>query len=142
VKAIVDYEMPDARPVDGENIMPILSQQTSKRDKSIPFRFKSDVSSLVKDGYKLVMPAGELYDLSNDRSEQENLAASMPEKAQAMQAELVDFFQSVEKSHSGADYNDSSFKPVDPWQPLKVDAQVTKNKANKKLNKIKKSMKK
>ena len=124
VKAIVGYEMPDARPVDGENIMPILTQQRSKRDKSIPFRFKGGISSLVKGGYKLVMPAGELYDLSNDRAEQENLAAAMPEKAQAMKAELRSFFQSVEKSHSGADYNDPTFKPVDPWYPLSLDSPV------------------
>ena len=89
------------------------------------------MSSLVKDGYKLVMPAGELYDLSNDRAEQENLAGAMPEKVQTMKAELVDFFQSVKKSHSGADYNDPSFKPVDPWEPLKTDAVSTKNKSSK-----------
>jgi hypothetical protein len=113
--------MPDARPIDGENVLDILTGKRVARTKPIPFRYSGGKSSLVKGDYKLVLPTYELYDLSKDRAEQKNLAATMSEKAQTMKAELVTFFKSVKGSHSGTDYNDPSFKPVDPWRPLKTE---------------------
>ena len=120
IARVVGYHMPDRRPIDGEDVLDILTGRSKARTKSIPFRYNEKQSSLVKGGYKLLLPAYELYDLSHDRPERKNLAAAMPEKARAMKAELVTFFESVKNSHSGSDYNDPSFKAVDPWQPLKI----------------------
>ena len=114
---IVNYQMPDARPLDGEDILPILTGVKEKRDRSIPFRFSGGKrSSLVKDRYKFVLPTRELFDLSKDRAEENDLASSMPEKVAEMEHELTLFFQGVEKSHAGGDYADPSFKPVEAWQ--------------------------
>ncbi len=126
IQNLVGYSMPDNRPVDGENILPILTEQMEKRRKAIPFRYGSGTSSLVKDGYKFLLPSRELYDLSKDRPEENNLSAAMPEKTSEMEQELITFFKSVEQSQSGADYNDPSFKPVDAWKPLKTEAGAKK----------------
>lgn len=117
IKNIVNYQMPDARPLDGEDILPILTGKKAKRSKAIPFRYAGGkASSLVKDGYKFVLPTHELFDLSKDRAEEHNLASSMPEKAADMERELIAFFENVKKNHAGGDYNDPDFKPVAPWR--------------------------
>ena len=72
----------------------------------------------MKDGFKFLLPSCELYDLSKDRSEKVNVAESMPQRASEMEEELVAFFQDVKRSHSGGDYDGSSFKPVADWKPL------------------------
>ncbi|VGO16287.1 Arylsulfatase [Pontiella desulfatans] len=111
---LVGYDMPDARPIDGQDILPILSGETDKRDKAMPFRAKSG-ATLVKDRYKLVLPKGELYDLSKDWSEENNVASAHPERVEIMTKELMDYLKSMEASHAGGDYNDPAFKPVDEW---------------------------
>jgi arylsulfatase A-like enzyme len=126
VAELVGYEIPDARPIDGEDILPVLTGKSGKRTTAIPFRYSGGKSSLVKDGYKFLLPLRELYDLSKDRPEENNLTSDMPERASEMERELVAFFQSVEKSHAGADYNDPSFKPVDPWKALKLQSRKNK----------------
>lgn len=117
---IVGYQLPDARPLDGEDMLDILTGSGRERSKSIPFRYGRGTSSLVKGHYKLLLPANELYDLSKDRAEEHNLAAAMPEKAADMKAELIAIFKSIENSQAGADYNDPSYKPADAWKPLKT----------------------
>jgi arylsulfatase A-like enzyme len=114
VGKLVNFEMPDARPVDGQDILPILAGKTDQRSKSIPFRAKSG-ATLVKDRYKLVLPKGELYDLSKDWSEESNVASAHPERVETMTKEIMDNLKSMKKSHAGDDYNDPSFKPVDEW---------------------------
>ncbi|VGO19229.1 sulfatase family protein [Pontiella sulfatireligans] len=118
---LVDYQMPDARPLDGQDILPVLIGKSEARERAIPFRYANGTSSLVKDGYKLLMPAGELYDLSKDRAEENDVAAQFPERVDNMKRELIAFFQSVEKSHSGADYKDPAYQPVNKWKSLKLN---------------------
>jgi len=111
---LTGYEMPDDRAIDGQDIMPIITGQTEKRETSIPFRARGN-ATLVKDRYKLVLPKGELYDLSKDWSEENNIASAHPERVELMTKEMMDYLKSMEKSHAGGDYNDPSFKPVDEW---------------------------
>ncbi|WP_111709777.1 hypothetical protein [Lutibacter citreus] len=56
--------------------------------------------------------------------------------------QLLNRFKSIEKSHSGADYNDVSFKPVEAWEPVildvnKIDARGCKLRNKSKSNKKK-----
>jgi arylsulfatase A-like enzyme len=111
---LVGYEMPDARPIDGQNIMPILTGETDKREKSIPFRARGN-ATIVKDRYKLVLPKGELYDLANDWGEENNVASAHPERVEIMTKEIMDYLKSMKKSHAGGDYSDPSYQPVDEW---------------------------
>ncbi|NQY31554.1 MAG: sulfatase-like hydrolase/transferase, partial [Coraliomargarita sp.] len=117
VQQLVDYEMPDARPIDGQDIWPILTRAQTQRAKSIPF-IRGNQVSLVKDHFKLLLPNGELYDLSNDWGEANNVAAQHPERVDSMRREVATLLESIQASHSGADYNDPSFKPVDKWKSL------------------------
>ncbi len=121
ITGIVDYDMPDARPLDGENMLPILAGEQKARTQSIPFRYGKGNTSLVKGHYKLLLPSHELYDLSQDRAEEKNIASAMPERVSEMKSEMVAIFKSIEKSQSGADYNDPAYKPVDPWHPFRVE---------------------
>ena len=70
----------------------------------------------MKGSYKLLLPEGELYDLSNDWSEASNVAAAHPETVELMTKELEAMMASMKKSHTGADYQDATYKPVDPWK--------------------------
>jgi hypothetical protein len=60
--------------------------------------------------YKLVMGRGnkannfELYDLSADRGESNNIASRHPDKVSTMTTQLRAWQQSVENSLTGADY--------------------------------------
>lgn len=118
IARLVDYEMPDQRPIDGEDIMPILTGERQLRGKSIPFRYNSN-ATLVKDRFKLVLPEGELYDLTSDWSESRDIAPDHPELVDAMRRELLQYLQSFEASHAGADYDAPGFAPTESWRPLK-----------------------
>jgi arylsulfatase A-like enzyme len=120
IQQIFDYRMPDTRPLDGENILPILQGKSASRSRAIPFRFQGGESSLVKDGYKYLLPTNELFNLAADRAETRNLALTLPARAKSMRTELISFFESVEASHAGADYADPSFSPSDKWKPLQL----------------------
>jgi arylsulfatase A-like enzyme len=117
ISSFLGYTLPDERPIDGENILPILQGKRPARATSIPFRFQGGVSSLVKDNFKYLLPAGELYDLSQDRDESENLAAAHPQLAASMREELVQFFESVRLSHTGRDYGETDYQPTNAWRP-------------------------
>jgi arylsulfatase A-like enzyme len=118
IQSLVGYAMPDQRPIDGQDIMPILAEKTDKRSKTIPFRAKSG-ATLVKDRFKLILPKGELYDLSTDWSEKNNIAGAHPERVQSMRRELLKLLESMKASHAGTDYNDPDYAPIDNWQGLK-----------------------
>jgi arylsulfatase A-like enzyme len=115
VAGIIGYEMPDDRPVDGEDILPILMGKRSTHEKPIPFRFR-DGATLVKGTHKLVLPEGELYDLSSDWSEENDISETDPERVAAMTQELMDYLEAFKASHGGADYNDPAYRPTGKWR--------------------------
>jgi len=125
---LVGYKMPDTRPLDGQNMLPQLTGKTIDRDRAIPFRYANGSSSLVEGNFKLIMPEGELYDLSKDRAEEKDVSSQFPERVENMKSELIAFFQSVEKSHAGGDYNDSAYTPVNKWKPMKLEAKKSRGK--------------
>ncbi|MDF7823901.1 sulfatase-like hydrolase/transferase [Pontiellaceae bacterium B12227] len=112
---VVGYQMPDARPIDGQDVWPILTGEEQVREKGIPFA-RGGQYSMVKGPYKLLLPEGELYDLSKDWSEENNVAAAHPETVERMSKELNEMMASFKKSHTGADYQDAAYTPVDPWR--------------------------
>lgn len=118
IARITGYQMPDQRPIDGQDMMPIVTGQTSVRGKSIPFRARNN-ATLVRDRFKLVLPQGELYDLSKDWSEENDISSAHPERVDSMRKELLEYLESMRMSHAGADYHDPLFKPVEQWDALK-----------------------
>ena len=115
--------LPTDRPIDGQDIMPILKQTVSQHDASIPIRYDQR-ASLVKGRFKLIVESKEdpatdkLFDLSNDRTESNDIAKKQPDRARSMRVELFEFLASAQSSHGGADYSRNDYKPVDPWKPL------------------------
>ena len=118
IASLLNYELPADRTIDGEDISPVLRGEKWARQKSIPFRH-AGVASLVKGGFKLVMPSGELYELNEDRSEKKNIASDHPEMVSAMKKELNSYLAEFKASHAGKDYEGDSFAPVDQWRELK-----------------------
>ena len=122
---LTGFQMPDDRPIDGQDLMPILTGQVKKRDKPIPFRARNN-ATLVKERYKLVLPKGELYNLAQDWGEESNISSDHPQRVESMTRELMAYLNSMQKSHAGQDYSDTSFQPQDSWQPFRAKQQPAK----------------
>jgi arylsulfatase A-like enzyme len=118
IAQVIGFEMPDDRPLDGQDILPILQGNSDRREVPLAFRFNGGTAAWVEAQYKLLVPSGELYNLEDDPQEQRNLAADEPERAQRMLAKLETFFEDVARSHSGGDYDDPDFRPTNRWRPL------------------------
>ena len=117
IRSLVDYQMPDERPIDGQDIWPILTGLVQSRETPIPFISHGE-ATLVKGKFKLMYPKGKLYDLSQDRAEKVDVAAAHPERVELMTQELLTMIDSMQRSHAGNDYQDGGFKPVDAWKEL------------------------
>lgn len=84
--AISDAPIDPERPLDGVNLIPYLTGENSgKPHETIYLRkFDQDLFAIRYGNYKLITKEGgkvkELYDITEDISEEHNLAAVMPEK--------------------------------------------------------------
>ena len=111
---ILHIDIPNQiQPLDGISLMPLLDGKMKSRPSPIGF-WHHGASSLA-DGpaawndnqYKLHKRGPgkyELYDLTNDISEKNDLAASHPEVVARMKAELENWQNSVQRSIRGEDY--------------------------------------
>ncbi len=106
---------PTGRTLDGVSLMPLIEGRKVARPGSIGFKF-GDALALVDGDRKLIRhpegaPIGnggggkasgrwELYDLRADPAESRDLAAQMPETAEALRANLQSWLDSVAKSQS------------------------------------------
>ena len=111
--AILGYEMPDDRPIDGTNVLPLLMGEDWTRDKFIPFASNmqrlSPSASIIDQGHKLLLwfdskKEDELYALQEDRAEQRNLFAEKPELANALKTKLMTWLTSARNSYEIGDY--------------------------------------
>ena len=104
---ILDLEYPGQGPLDGISILGALSGQKTERTKGIGFICRSQIS-WVANQYKLISADNgesfELYDLLNDKSEQENIIEEFPEIAESLKADLLVWLNSVDESKRGMDY--------------------------------------
>jgi hypothetical protein len=77
----------------------------------VPGNFQTSAAWMT-DSYKLVMamaevkeaPVPELCEVQKDRGEQNDIAAEHPEIVKAMQSELLEWQNSVERSLTGGEY--------------------------------------
>jgi arylsulfatase A-like enzyme len=104
---IIGMDYPDDRPLDGISILPVIKEDQNARNSSIGFRFQQK-TSWVNDMYKLISVDGgksyELYDLINDKSEKNNIAAYYPDMVNGMKAELLGWIESCDNSSKGKDF--------------------------------------
>lgn len=112
--------VPDARPLDGVSLMPLLRGERSERSAPIFFETRGGAGTTlsrqsprmaVMDGpWKLLTDRSEsgqedlLYNLTADPAESQNLAQAQPERVRAMKSALEAWRNSCAASAAGADY--------------------------------------
>jgi arylsulfatase A-like enzyme len=104
---ILSINYPDNRPLDGMSIIEAINGKITEREKPIGFICRPKVS-WVTNQYKLIGDINrenfEMYDLLNDKFENENIIEKYPELAEKMKSEFSEWLKSVEKSKIGEDY--------------------------------------
>lgn len=110
---LLDYRMPDNRPIDGTSLLPILESKPWKRDAFIPFasqmQKRSPKASIVYKSHKLLLwfdpeKEDELYAIHDDPGESNNLLPKKPELAAELKKELLAWIQSARHSYENGDY--------------------------------------
>lgn len=106
IAALTGISLPDARPLDGESILPFLSDQKPSRSP-IAFRYYEQ-QALIDGNWKLYsQDQGEsfaLYDLAEDPAEQQDLSEGQAERFARMKQHLAEWRISQERSARGEDY--------------------------------------
>tara|TARA_R110002072_G_scaffold199777_1_gene357516 strand:- start:15092 stop:16504 length:1413 start_codon:yes stop_codon:yes gene_type:complete len=94
----IDVELPTDRPYDGTSLLPLVTGESSERQKPLGFLNRDGKESVwMQHRFKLVSTErGEkLYDIIDDPSEKTNLANEMPELANRMKDDLQKWKSSV-----------------------------------------------
>ncbi|TMU50652.1 N-acetylgalactosamine 6-sulfate sulfatase [Flagellimonas algicola] len=95
------------RPYDGVDLMPLIQGTVNTREKNLAFRFNKQ-AALIGEDFKIYSNDDgntfELYNISEDPSEIENLAESQPDQLQQMVDEWHLWKASQEASAHNADY--------------------------------------
>jgi arylsulfatase A-like enzyme len=107
---LLSINFPDNRPVDGMSVLDAINGKIKEREKPIGFICKPNMS-WVEHQYKLIGNINgenfEMYDLINDKSEEENIIDNYPQIAEEMKANLSEWLKSVENSKRGEDYTNT-----------------------------------
>jgi arylsulfatase A-like enzyme len=110
---LLGYEMPDARPLDGESLLEVLEGKPWRRGKAIPIASRmlrsGPDAALIRGKFKLLVHvtregADELYDMAADPSESRNVLVEHPETAAEMKRELMAWLESARHSFEEGDY--------------------------------------
>lgn len=96
------------KPVDGLSLRKLFEEEIQKRNKPIPFACLGNKAVIIEDK-KLVWSGKkkknfELYDLTKDPTESNDLIATNPELGEVMKEVMAVFDQSIDLSVKGADY--------------------------------------
>lgn len=110
---LLKLEYPDDRPLDGVSLAPLFAGRMKSRPQPIGFE-SSGVASWVDNRFKLIGVVGkaksakqvkwELYDLLDDPSESNDVAAAHPDVVEKMVKQLEEWRASCGKSLAGDDY--------------------------------------
>ncbi len=102
-------------PIDGISIRQLFEKEIDKRESPLGFRH-NERGVIIDNNFKFLLQEGksELYDLSKDFKEENNLAGTKPDLLKKMTAKWDQWNQSVEQSVKGSDYPSGK---VDPNQP-------------------------
>lgn len=114
--------------LDGESLARLFDSELPRRHRPIGFRH-TQRSAIVYNEFKLVKPDAkkdtlELYNISTDTNESNNLIDELPDVAAKMKAEWIRWNKSVDASVAGADYPEKKVIPADPgprnWEKLDI----------------------
>jgi len=99
---LAGYDVPADRTIDGKNIWPLISGQANAKSPHDDFYYyRAEVLEAIRSGqWKLrkVKENIELYDLKNDISEKNNLAAKKPELVEQLLAKMKAFDRELNNS--------------------------------------------
>jgi arylsulfatase A-like enzyme len=103
------------QPIDGASIRELFTENLTKREKPIPFRYQGK-GALVDNNFKLVATDisknnFELYDLVKDPCETKNIIDEQKEVATRMIKTFMEWSQSVDASDAGKDYPNGLLEP-------------------------------
>lgn len=106
------------KPLDGMSLRPLFDRELGQRPTPIGFRYQAK-RALVSDRYKLLtnnLASGnfELYDLSADAEETNDISNDHPEIFSNMKQQLLQWNASVDASFVGKDYPEGKVTPSDP----------------------------
>ena len=111
---IVDYQLPDERPIDGVNLLPIIRGEVAQRPTDLFFAYRRlfggiDGQGLIRGDWKVLReakknPRVRLYNLASDPYEQKDLAKKYPDRLKAMEDAMQADDESCALSRDGADY--------------------------------------
>ena len=120
------------RPLDGIDVMPLLSGQDNQRPQPIPCRFLSrkdamfgsptlaliDNEAIFYSNLSATNEEEEWYHIVEDPAQEHNLIAEHPQEAEQYRAQLASFLSECRHSHAGGDYPDMTheFDPVTKFQ--------------------------
>ena len=111
--AVLGADLPEDRPIDGTNVLPLLEGEDWQRDRPIPFasnmRKDSPPAAIIHQGYKLLMwldenREDELYQLQEDPREERDLFAQKPVVASSLRSVYIDWLKSARHSFEHGDY--------------------------------------
>ncbi|HZZ42482.1 MAG TPA: sulfatase-like hydrolase/transferase [Tepidisphaeraceae bacterium] len=121
IAALTGAEAPKDRPLDGQNVLPILEGQAKERSKPLVFRSvlrqnpvgweagEAKQSAVIDGPWKLVSMDNDktfaLYDLDKDPQERTDLAAKEGERVKKMKEVLAGRIASFAASARGEDYH-------------------------------------
>ena len=93
------------RPIDGVNLLPLLTGESAERGQGIGFQSRGQ-ATWVEDRYKLVIQRNKvmLFDIAKDRTESTDIAQESPTIKARMMAQLRAWQESCAASARGADY--------------------------------------
>lgn len=103
----LNIEMPDARPLDGISLLPVLTGQMMTRTEPIGFR-SSKQRALAWQRFKIYSNDGganwQLYNLQSDPAETTDLSGRLPEQTARLVKQFEAWQRSCEESDQGLDY--------------------------------------
>lgn len=128
---ILGHTMPDARPIDGTSLMPLIEGRSEERARAIPYRFLESEAAMfgaptlaMIDGrFKFLTNLSEdgaedmLFDIDSDIAETTNIVEQEPNRAGNMREQLSAFITSCRESHEGKDYP-GAYTPINEFQAI------------------------
>ena len=107
IQAITGFEMPDKRPLDGIDLLPLFKGELKKRGKPLGF-ISASQAALHEDNYKIYSKNNgktwSLFDLKQDPAEKNDLAEVHPEIVKSMSQGWNKWRESCKRSDEGKDY--------------------------------------
>ncbi|QZE15470.1 sulfatase-like hydrolase/transferase [Halosquirtibacter laminarini] len=113
----------DDRPIDGVSLMPMFMGKSKVRKNPLPFMYKGK-GAIINEDLKYIVTNGkltEVYDLRNDRFEENNIIDSHIDQVGKMKIYMTNWNNSCRNSQKGEDYKSRNYKPVDKWQGLRIN---------------------